>query len=74
MNARSFPETYRADIKEAVEKTMRCGSMDLGYARYECLGCDGDVSQDLFVLHVKVDSATDVEKNTQMTGQKNNRK
>lgn len=34
-----FPSDYREDIKEAVEKTIRCGTRDLGYARYDCLGC-----------------------------------
>jgi hypothetical protein len=34
-----FPEEMRKDIEETVLKSMRCGSMDLGYARYECLGC-----------------------------------
>lgn len=37
-----FPASYREDIKETVEKAIRCGSSDLGYARYECLGCEGD--------------------------------
>jgi hypothetical protein len=36
-----FPKEIRKDIKETVEKAMRCGSRDLGYARYECLGCEG---------------------------------
>lgn len=34
-----FPTEYREHIKETVEKTIRCGTTDLGYARYECLGC-----------------------------------
>ncbi|MGY0695042.1 IS91 family transposase [Virgibacillus sp. FSP13] len=37
-----FPESYRSHIKETVEKTIRCGTRDLGYARYECLGCEGN--------------------------------
>lgn len=37
-----FPESYRNDIKETVEKTICCGTTDLGYARYECLGCEGN--------------------------------
>ncbi|MFC7372292.1 transposase [Fictibacillus iocasae] len=36
-----FPEAYRKDIRETVLKAMRCGSSDLGYSKYECLGCDG---------------------------------
>lgn len=35
-----FPEDYREDIKETIEKTMSCGSKDKGYARYECFGCE----------------------------------
>jgi hypothetical protein len=35
-----FPESYRNDIKETVEKTIKCGTRDLGYARYECVECE----------------------------------
>jgi len=42
LNERRFPEAYREDIKETVEKAIHCGTRDLGYARYECLGCEGD--------------------------------
>jgi len=42
LHARRFPESYRHQIKETVEKTIKCGSADLGYARYECLGCEGN--------------------------------
>lgn len=42
LNDWRFPKSYRDDIKETVEKAMRCGSSDLGYARYECLGCEGN--------------------------------
>lgn len=41
MHSGLFPESYREDIKETVEKAIKCGSRDLGYARYECLGCEG---------------------------------
>ncbi|MBO0961655.1 transposase zinc-binding domain-containing protein [Neobacillus sp. MM2021_6] len=41
MNSYLFPVSYREDIKETVEKAIRCGTRDLGYARYECLGCEG---------------------------------
>jgi len=40
MYSNTYPESYRNDIKEAVEKAIRCGTADLGYARYECLGCE----------------------------------
>ena len=42
MHSELFPKAYRDDIKETVEKTIRCSTMDLGYARYECLGCPGN--------------------------------
>ncbi len=37
-----FPAAYREYIKETVEKTIKCGTRDMGYARYECLGCEGN--------------------------------
>lgn len=37
-----FPKEYREDIKETVLKTLKCGSKELGYAKYECLGCVGE--------------------------------
>lgn len=37
-----FPAAYQKDIEETVLKAMRCGSSDLGYIRYECLGCPGE--------------------------------
>lgn len=36
-----FPKGYKEDIKETVEKAIKCGSKDIGFAKYECLGCDG---------------------------------
>ncbi|MDD9146974.1 transposase zinc-binding domain-containing protein [Sporolactobacillus sp. CQH2019] len=38
----SAPEAYRGDIRETVQKAIKCGTRDLGYAKYECLGCEGD--------------------------------
>jgi len=35
MHSDLFPESYREDIKETVEKAIRCNTSDLGYARYE---------------------------------------
>ncbi|THE12293.1 transposase [Bacillus timonensis] len=40
MFSNTYPVSYRDDIKEAVEKAIRCGTADLGYAKYECLGCE----------------------------------
>jgi hypothetical protein len=37
-----FPQKYRNDIEETVQKAIRCGTTDLGYSRYECLGCEGN--------------------------------
>jgi hypothetical protein len=37
-----FPRSYQADLKEAVEKAMRCGTKDLGFTKYGCLGCEGN--------------------------------
>lgn len=48
MHSGVFPASYREDIKETVEKAIKCGTADLGYARYECLGCEGG-SKPLFV-------------------------
>ncbi|MET1248953.1 transposase zinc-binding domain-containing protein [Sporolactobacillus sp. STCC-11] len=31
---------YRKDIKETVQKTIKCETRDLGYAKYECFGCE----------------------------------
>ncbi|UFT98462.1 transposase [Radiobacillus kanasensis] len=42
LHSTRFPESYRSHIKETVKKTIRCGTTDLGYARYECLGCEGN--------------------------------
>jgi plasmid rolling circle replication initiator protein Rep len=42
MHSYLFPKSYQADIQETVEKAIKCGTSDLGYARYECLGCEGE--------------------------------
>lgn len=39
MNKDTYPEVYRESIEDNVRKAIRCGTQDLGYARYECLGC-----------------------------------
>ena len=44
MYANSYPEEYRDDIKDAVTKAIRCGTSDLGYAKYECVGCPQDTN------------------------------
>jgi plasmid rolling circle replication initiator protein Rep len=40
MHSDSYPESFREDIKDTVIKAIRCGTSDLGYAKYECLGCE----------------------------------
>lgn len=46
VNAHVFPESYRDHIrdhiKETVENTIKCGTRDMGFALYECLGCEGN--------------------------------
>lgn len=42
LHERLFPASYREDIKETVLKTIKCRSSDLGYAKYEFLGCEGN--------------------------------
>lgn len=39
MNKHTFPEVYRESIENNVRKAIRCGTTDLGFTRYECLGC-----------------------------------
>ncbi|WP_036635117.1 transposase zinc-binding domain-containing protein, partial [Paenibacillus alginolyticus] len=39
MHAESYPESVRKSIEETVQKAMKCGSRDLGFALYECKGC-----------------------------------
>jgi hypothetical protein len=41
LHADMFPQNLQTDIEETVQKSIRCGTTDLGYARYECLGCEG---------------------------------
>lgn len=48
MNEEAFPAQYRQDIIETVQKSLRCGTKDMGHIRYECLGCPGD-SKPVFV-------------------------
>ncbi|WP_342556499.1 transposase [Paenibacillus sp. FSL H8-0548] len=39
LHANLFPEELQKAIPEAVNKATRCGTKDMGYARYECMGC-----------------------------------
>jgi hypothetical protein len=39
LHANHFPEDLQSAIQDAVKKATRCGTKDMGYARYECLGC-----------------------------------
>lgn len=42
LHAHLFPKSLQGDIEETVLKSLRCSSSDLGYAKYECLGCEGN--------------------------------
>jgi hypothetical protein len=42
LHADLLPKNLQNDIKETVEKSIRCGTRDMGYAKYECLGCPSD--------------------------------
>ena len=42
LNNYRFPEKFRNDIKDTVEKAIKCGTGDMSFARYECLGCEGN--------------------------------
>lgn len=43
LHANQFPKELQIAIPEAVKKATRCGTKDMGYARYECKGCsEGD--------------------------------
>lgn len=37
LNEYRLPKSFRNDIKETVEKAIRCGKRDLGYSQAECL-------------------------------------
>lgn len=39
LHADRFPQELQEDIQTTVRKAIRCGTQDMGFARYECLGC-----------------------------------
>lgn len=50
IHAQHYPESVRDSLKENVEKAMKCGSRDLGYAVvYECKGCQEGEPEPVFV-------------------------
>jgi hypothetical protein len=49
LHVNQFPEEMRESIQEAVKKSVRCGTRDMGYARYECKGCKEGDPQPVFV-------------------------
>lgn len=69
LNDYRIPKEIRNDILETVKKAIRCGTKDLGYAKYECLSCEGD-PKPVFVLPVKVAFVMVVGRNIQMNGRK----
>ncbi|MEK4230503.1 transposase zinc-binding domain-containing protein [Solibacillus sp. FSL H8-0538] len=73
MNQEAFPAAYRQDILETVQKTIRCGSKDMGHIRYECLGCPGGSKPVFVYFSCKSRFCNKCEKNIRMIGQINNR-
>ncbi|MCY9670534.1 transposase [Paenibacillus alginolyticus] len=49
MHAESYPESVRKSIEETVQKAMKCGSRDLGFALYECKGCKEGEPEPVYV-------------------------
>lgn len=49
MHAESYPESVRKSIEETVQKAMKCGSRDLGFALYECKGCKEGEPEPIYV-------------------------
>jgi len=49
LHEHQFPEGLRKSIQEAVNKAIRCGTKDMGYARYECMGCQKGEPEPVFV-------------------------
>lgn len=74
MHSNLFPKSYQADIQETVEKAIKFGTSDLGYARYECLGCEGEPIRLSFALLVKAVFVISVERSIRTIWQINNRK
>lgn len=72
MHSDLFPESYREDIKETVEKAIRCVTRGMPAMNVLVVKVDQDLF--LFVLLVKVVFAISVVRNIQMIGQISNRK
>ncbi|WP_168123877.1 transposase [Paenibacillus sp. HB172176] len=49
LHADRFPEELQTAIPEAVKKATRCGTKDMGYARYECKGCTAGAPEPVFI-------------------------
>lgn len=44
-----YPESVRKSIEETVQKAMKCGRRDLGFALYECKGCKEGEPEPVYV-------------------------
>ncbi|WP_396265858.1 transposase zinc-binding domain-containing protein [Halobacillus shinanisalinarum] len=59
--------------KETVEETIHCGTKNIGYARYECLGCEGNPAPRFVCFTCKSRFCHTVGKNIRMNGLKTTR-
>ncbi|MCJ7843450.1 hypothetical protein MUB24_21750 [Lederbergia sp. NSJ-179] len=74
MNDYRFPKSYRKDMKETVEKAMRCGTRDLGYSRMNVWNAKEILILFSFASPVKVVSAINAVRSIRMIGRINSRK
>lgn len=49
LHANRFSKDLQTAIQEAVKKAIRCGTKDMGYARYECKGCTEGSPEPVFI-------------------------
>lgn len=74
VNNHQLPETLHTSITETVNKVIRCGTRDMGYARYECKGCTKGNPESVFICFTcKSRFVMGVGRNIQMNGQRSNR-
>lgn len=49
MHGHHLPKELHSSIIETVNKAIRCGTRDMGYARYECKGCTEGTPEPVFI-------------------------
>ncbi|WP_456238464.1 IS91 family transposase [Paenibacillus riograndensis] len=49
MHGHHLPKGLHSSITETVNKAIRCGTRDMGYARYECKGCTKGAPEPVFI-------------------------